>query len=388
MTEEALARALDMLVPHVVAEPDWDDVLGRATAPTPLRRNRRLWYALAAAAVLLALLVSPAFGLGHRLVDLFTGSPAPKPVKRELSFGTNTSDKKIAELMHQQVDSKVRLGEARGLMEVSTPVGALRIWGAPTSDGGLCTYMLLAGASHGWLACDTPSKQDDEMFIGAADARTAGGRTVRFVSGQAGERITSVELRLAGGSMLPVRMVRPFFFRALQPGQQSDALVGRDAAGNIVGKISVDMASPPPGVLPPRLPIGPSNQLVSLDTKIGRVTFSVAPGPDGDHCWIVHAPTGGLNACRPVSKAIELDYGPYYNRAQTHFVIFLSGFVRPDVRSLELLFEDGESAEIDLLVGDYFLQQLPERNWSKGHRPTLLVARDQDGNVLSRRRVE
>ena len=44
--------------------------------------------------------------------------------------------------------------------------------------------------------------------------------------------------------------------------------------------------------------------------------------------------------------------------------------------------------EIDLLVDDYFLQQLPERNWSKGHRPTLLVARDKDGNVLSRRRVE
>jgi hypothetical protein len=388
MTEEALARALDRLVPPLGAEPDWDDVLGRATAPIPPRRDRRLWYALAAAAVLLALLVSPAFGLGYRLVDLFTGSPAPTPVKRELSFGTNIGDKKIDELMHQEVDSVVLTGKARGLMEVSTPVGALRIWGAPTSDGGLCTYMLLAGASHGWLNCDTPSKQSRETFIGTADARTAGGRTVRFVSGQAGPGIASVELRIGDGSTLPVRMVRPFFFRVLQPGQQPDALVGRDAAGNSVGEISVDMASPPPGVLPPRLPTGPSHEILALQTKIGPATFSRAPGPDGDHCWIVHTPASDSISCRSVSKAIEFDYGPYYNRAQTHFVIFLGGFVRPDVRSLELLFEDGESAEIDLLVDDYFFQQLPDRNWSKGHRPTLLVARDKDGNVLSRRRVE
>jgi hypothetical protein len=386
--EDAVARALDRLVPQIGAQADWDDVLDRATAPIPLRRNRRLWYALAAAAVLLGLLVSPAFGLGQRLVDFFTGSPAPQPVKRELSFGTNISDKRIAELMHQQVESKVRLGEARGLMEASTPVGALRIWGAPTSDGGLCTYMLLAGASHGWLSCDTPSDRGDEMFIGAADARTADNRTVRFVSGQAGEGIASVEVRLSNGSTLPVRIVRPFFFRALQPGEHPAALIGRNAAGKLVGEISVDTAAPPAAVLPPRLPIGPTHELEAVETKIGPVTFSVAPGPDGDHCWIVHAPTGESISCRPVSKPIEFDYGPHYDQEQTNFVVFVSGFVRPDVRSLELRFEDGKPIQVELLADGYFFHQLAKRNWSRGHRPTLLVARDKDGNVLSRRRVE
>ena len=128
MTEPLLVQAFDRLVPAPVFDPDWDDVMERATAAIPLRRNRRLWYALAAAAVLLGLLVSPAFGLGERLVDLFTGSPAPKPVKRELSFGTNVSNSKVDELMHQKLNSVVLTGQAR-------PYGSLDPRGNPADLG-------------------------------------------------------------------------------------------------------------------------------------------------------------------------------------------------------------------------------------------------------------
>jgi hypothetical protein len=386
MTEEALARALDKLVPPLPFEPDWDDVVERATAAIPLRRNRRLWYALAAAAVLLGILVSPAFGLGHRLVDLFTGSPAPKPVKRELSFGTNVANSKVDELMRQEVNSVVLTGQARGLMEVSTPVGALRIWGAPTSDGGLCTYMLLEHASYGWLACSTPSDRSDDRFTGVADARTADNRTIRFVTGQAGDGITSVELRLDDGSTYPVRMVGSFFFRALEPGQEPVALTGRSASGEPLAQIPLSTA--PPELLPPRRPVAPGRELAAVDTKIGRVTFSVAPGPDDNRCWIVTSPELETSSCYPVLRPIEYDYGPHSDHAQTQFVVFLSGFVRPDVHSLELRFENGESVGIELLPGDYFFYQLPTRHWNRGHRPTVLVARDKDGHVLSRRRVE
>jgi len=388
MTEDALAFALDRLVPPVAAEPDWDDVLDRASAAIPLRRNRRVWYALAAAAVLLGILVSPAFGLGERIVDLFTGSPAPKPVKRELSFGTNVANSKVDELMRQRVHSVALTEKARGLVEASTSAGLLRIWGAPTSDGGLCTYMVIAGAPDGWLSCETPEEQSDEMFIGAPDHRTANNKTVRFVSGQVGDGIASVKVDLADGSTLPVRIVRPFFFRVLQPGEQPEDLIARNSTGDLVAKVSVHPDSfDPSQVLPPTYPVGPAHQLAVLETRIGTVTFEAAPGPDGKRCWILTAVASQGISCRPVARAIEFDYGPVSNAQQTKNVVFLVGFVSPRVGSLELQFEDGDSVDLDFLEDDYFLYVVPRSRYDTGHRPTLLVARDEDGNVLSRRRI-
>lgn len=385
MTEEPLARALDRLVPPLAFEPDWDDVMERATAAVPLRRNRRLWYALAATAVLLGLLVSPAFGLGEQLVDLFMGSPAPKPVKRELSFGTNVANSKVDELMRQQANSVVLTAQARGLFEVSTPAGVLRIWGAPTSDGGFCTYMRFVGAANGSLRCDTPNRNAGPLF-GGADELKRRGKTIVFVSGQAREEIASVELRLADGSTHPVRMVRPYFFRLLQPGEEPEALVGRNSSGSVAATIPAKHA-PPLGVLPPTRPVGPSHELFVVETTIGPITMAAAPGPNAKRCWTVKAESSELIACRAVPRGVQFDYGPFYNVEQTRSVVFLSGFVGAQVHRLELQFEDGDWVKLDLLE-DYFLYQIPRVHWSTGHRPTVLVARDKDGHVLGRRRVE
>jgi hypothetical protein len=387
MTEPRLAQAFDRLVPAPAYEPDWDDVIERATTAIPLRRNRRLWYALAAAAVLLGILVSPAFGLGERLVDLFTGSPVPKPVKRELSFGTNVSNSKVDELMRQEVSSVVLTAQARGLFEVSTAAGVLRIWGAPTSDGGFCTYMRFVGAANGSLRCDTPKHNAGPLF-GGADELKQRGKTIVYVSGQAREEIASIELGLADGSTQPVRMVRPYFFRVLQPGEEPEALVGRNSSGGVVATIPARFESFDPNlVLPPVSPVGPSHEVFVVETTIGSITMAAAPGPDGKRCWTVKAESSELIACRAVPRGFEFAYGPFYNVEQTRSVVFLSGFVGPQVHKLELEFEDGDSVALDLLE-DYFLYEVPRSHWSAGHRPTVLVARDRDGHVLSRRRVE
>jgi hypothetical protein len=385
VTDE-LNKMFDALVPPTTHEPDWDDVLERATAAVPLRQNRRLWYALAAAAVLLALLVSPAFGLGDRLVDFFTGSPAPKPVKRELSLGSNTeADRRIDELMHQEVeDSVVLTGQARGLFAVRTPAGILRIWGAPTSDGGLCTYLVL-GEAPGRLSCDTVDP-DQATLVGIADRATANGHTVRFVSAQALTEGASVQLRLADRSVVPVPSVGRFYFRLLQPGEDPVMLVGRDSVGNALTEVPLTLAAPPPGVPQPVLPVGPEHVLAELVTRIGRVTFSVAPGPDGKQCWTVAARAEQGISCRRISRAIEFDFGPYHDAQQTRQIVVLSGLVREDVSTLELQFEDGSSTPIELL-DRAFVRELPRRYWPTGHRPTVLVARDDDGTVLGRRRV-
>lgn len=386
MTEPVLAEAFDRLVPPLALEPEWDDVLERARAALPLRRNRRVWYALAAAAVLLGILVSAAFGLGERLVDLFTGSPAPKPVKHELSFGTNVSNSKVDELMRSRVNSKVLTGQARGLMEVATPAGLVRIWGAPTSDGGFCTYMVLADARHGWLECNTPDPKRGAM-IGSADARSAGGKTVRYVSGQAQEEIASVELRLADGSTRQVRMVRPFFFRALQHGEQPVVLLGRNRAGDVVERVPARLGFDPDLLEPPTYPVGPGHELYAFETEIGAITLTAAAGPDGKRCWTLAAESSELISCQAVPRGFEFGYGPFYNRKQTRTVVFLSGFVGPQVDTLELHFEDGDSVELERRES-YFAYQVPRSRWGRGHRPTVLVARDRNGNVLERSRVE
>ncbi len=380
---DPFAEALDRLIPAVASEPDWEDVLARADANVPIYPNRRAWYALAAAAIVLGILVSPAFGLGGRILDFFTGSPAPEPVKQELAFGSNVGDPEIDELMHQQVKSKVLVGQAHGLLAAQTPAGLLRIWGAPTGDGGLCTYMRVDGASSGWLSCDTLTS-DSGPFVGTAEERSEGGKTVRYVSGQARDEIASIELRLADGTMLPVRLVGSFFFRALLPGQEPAALVGRDSSGGVVSELPVALGGPG-GVLPPTYPVGPSHQVFVLATGIGRITMELAPGPDGMRCWIVTAEASQAISCRAV-RGVEFDFGPYYNPEQTRRVVLLSGLVGERVRSLRLEFEAGTSVAIPL-VQHSFVYELPKKHWQTGRRPTRLVARGSNGEIIVRRRV-
>jgi hypothetical protein len=378
-----LAEALDRLVPAVAVEPDWADVLARADARVPLHRNRRVWYVIAVAALVLGILVSPAFGLGDRILDFFTGSPAPEPVKQELAFGTNVGDPEIDRLMHQQVDSKVLVGQAHGLLAVQTPAGLLRIWGAPTSDGGLCTYMRVDGASSGWLSCETPA-HDSGPFIGSADERNEGGKTVRYVSGQARDEVASMELRLGDGSTLPVRMVGSFFFRALFPGQEPAALVGRDSSGEVVSELPATLGNLG-GVLPPTYPTGPSHQVFVLASDIGQITMELAPGPDRKRCWIVTAETSQLISCHRV-RDLEFDLGPYYNPEQTDRIVLVSGLVDKRVQSLRLEFEDGESVAIPI-VQRSFVYELPKNHWKTGHRPTRLVARGSGGEIIAHKRV-
>jgi hypothetical protein len=207
---------------------------------------------------------------------------------------------------------------------------------------------------------------------------------VRYVSGQISAEVDSVDLRLADGHTLPVQTASGFFLRALFPGQQPVALVARDASGHILVEIPVRFGQPT--ILPPTLPVGPARELVVLETRIGRVTLEAAPGPDGKRCWIVTAEGTQSSACRPVRRAVEFDFGPFYSLDQSERIVLLDGFVGPRVRSLELRFEDGTSTSVRL-VERHFLYELPRRNWTAGHRPTYLVAHDGEGRNVGRRRI-
>ena len=71
--------SLDRILPPTSGPADWDDVLRRSGA----RHSRRRWplVALAAAILVGGLLVTPAFGISDRLLDLIQGAPARPEVQ-------------------------------------------------------------------------------------------------------------------------------------------------------------------------------------------------------------------------------------------------------------------------------------------------------------------
>jgi hypothetical protein len=111
-----------------------------------------------------------------------------------------------------------------------------------------------------------------------------------------------------------------------------------------------------------------------------------AAGPDGKRCWIVTAKAGQGVACRDVPRGVEFEFGPYFNREQTRRIVLLSGFVGPQVNSLQLRFEDGNRVDVAMKRG-YFLYEIPRRNWKTGHRPTVLLAHTGAGTVIARKHV-
>ena len=80
--------SLDRILPAALGSPDWDDVMSRSGA----RQGRRRWplVALAAAILVAGLLVTPAFGIGGRLLDLIKGAPSGRLRWRVLLLGRPT----------------------------------------------------------------------------------------------------------------------------------------------------------------------------------------------------------------------------------------------------------------------------------------------------------
>jgi hypothetical protein len=136
------------LFPVPVVSHDWDDVLDRAghrAGRRPSRRRRRgLVVAIAMAMLVGGLLVTPALGIGTRLLDLVQGTPAPPEV--QTFFATSDAYMEVArdpdevgKALHDGlVHVPVIASEARLAFALDTPDGPIHIWTAPTKDGRQC----------------------------------------------------------------------------------------------------------------------------------------------------------------------------------------------------------------------------------------------------------
>jgi hypothetical protein len=137
---------------------DWLAVRRRARRP----RRRAALVAVAAAAA--ALLVTPAFGIGGRVLDLIQGEPAPPEVQASFAVGNESRERlrEHAAAAGQELGERfppVIPAEARGVAAVETSDGPIYLWVAPTEDGRQC-WLIQAGedpATHrpyGSGACD------------------------------------------------------------------------------------------------------------------------------------------------------------------------------------------------------------------------------------------
>lgn len=221
-----------------IDDSDWLDVRRRARS---MRRARNALALLAAAVVLAALLVTPALGIGGRLLDLLEGSPAPPEVQTYFATNDTLRERLFAEAeaaghrLHDRFSAVVP-GEARGVAAIDSADGPIYLWAAPTHDGRQC-WLIQAGGDpatgrpYGAGSCDGASPSGaivPDIFW------THERPSVRIVHVRVyDDAITRVDVETRTGDSLSLTVASGHALGTLPDGVGVAALVGRDADGAV-----------------------------------------------------------------------------------------------------------------------------------------------------------
>lgn len=132
--------------------------------------------------------------------------------------------------------------------------------------------------------------------------------------------------------------------------------------------------------------------VMALNTSMGRVFVWAAPTRGGGSCWMIEierlrradgAPNGpGSCQPTPLPAKIPLHYGVFGSRVGDRYLQLLEGQVSVGVASVELQYPDG-SSETVAVFERFFLTELRGES-----PPTVLVARDSEGNVVERKDLD
>jgi hypothetical protein len=167
-----LSSVVEDLVPTFADEHgDWERVVADASAETPTMTayaspldttststarherpdrwkerwlTRRRLVVIALTGLLSALLVTPALGIGGRVLDLVQGTPAPPEVQTFFATSDAYPDAardpdEVGKALHDRGPLPVIASEARLAFAIETPDGPVHIWTAPTKDGQHCS---------------------------------------------------------------------------------------------------------------------------------------------------------------------------------------------------------------------------------------------------------
>jgi len=407
MTEtiDQLIQARFERVANPIDDRDWSEVLVRAgTAKRTVRRPRapKRLALTAAAAVAAAVMTAVAFGLPQDVIDFFTSPPAPASVKNwfgALSVGAPRG-----------MDPHAIPGKARKIATAKFDVNHLHavhptvhtLYVAPKKGGGFC--YLWTQADGGCLPAEPPSGNaamramgplgvswfgEDDGYPLLVDGwvRTGATKTVeaRFADGTTATiPVTWVSAPVNAGFLVyPVPSAHRTRADALR------SVVALDASGKVLGRQSFPLTKPldesiaqtlPDGTkqfLPRRAQAAEARKVISFRATDGsEVYLWVMPRTGGGACYVFNQGSG----CLPPEFAKR---GPVFNAGGVggSSRILLFGQAKPQVATVELRFQNGESERLAPVDG-FVLTELTPAHYELGTRLVAAVALDRSGNVL------
>ena len=223
-----------------IDDSDWLAVRRQAGRP---RRRAALIAVVAAAA---ALVVTPAFGIGGRVLDLIQGEPAPPAV--QTSFATSDAGRRqlfafaaaAGQELHDRF-SPVVSGEARGVAAVETPDGPIYLWVAPTEDGRQC-WLIQAGEDpatgrpYGGGSCDGIDRTGAGAIRPEGPGWTDQRPNVRIMHVRIyDDAITRVDVEFEGADDLSLPVVSGHALGTIPDAPAHlQSVVGRDVDGEVI----------------------------------------------------------------------------------------------------------------------------------------------------------
>jgi hypothetical protein len=409
MTDAVLRDRLLATV-SALDDADWLEVRRRAGAIRARRRNRRLLAIAAVLAILTALVVNPALGIGERLLDYVEGDPAPEAIKRQLA--NNHPPLRIGHRVIERPKAPpADFVSARLAVALDSSVGPVYLWAAPKEDGGACMALEIValprlpnGNPNTSGGC-APGPSEELPIVAGGGGSQVGDKSLSYVHGQVRRDIVRLEVTLSDGSVVELRIVDGFFLAEL-PWVDSDTrgadcgpeftsplstrqqryprpdrcplkaveYRGFDTSGALVARSRVPKPPDPPK------PIEPFREAISIHLFSGRKAWiEYARAERGDLCWRVRWGSQYGGSCAPVHKgSLPSMMGSGVGKNQT---LLLLGPVGEEFARVELVWDDGTSERLRVEHG-FVLKQIDPY----GKRfPTKIVARDKTGRVVVER---
>jgi hypothetical protein len=231
----------ELPVPALMLERQREVLVAHVAGAERRRMRRRVALVVAVGVLLAALVAAPALGLTGKLGELFEGPPAPPEVQKYFA-DFERSDKRFSELAAKAGvewrgrDSRILPGEARGVIAIETVDGPIRLWAAPTEDGGQCWILQFDEPAGLSSSCDGPG---DPAALRPAGLWAASRPSVRIVHVRVYDAdIVNVDAHTEDGEVVRLPVVAGHALGTYEPGMGFPELVGRDADGDEVARFS------------------------------------------------------------------------------------------------------------------------------------------------------
>jgi hypothetical protein len=409
VTDAVLRDRLLATIP-ALDDGDWLDVRRRARAiEAPRRRRRRLLAIAAVLAILTALVVNPALGIGERLLEFVEGDPAPEGIRK--AFVTHQpSELRVGHrVFTRPKPAPPNLADAHLAVALESSVGPVYLW---VADGGACMLLeidaipdLPDGRPNAGGGCGSGPTPERPIDAGAGATRVD---DVYFnhIRGRVRSNIVRLEATLSDGRKVDLRLVDGFFLAELPASTLAEKVAGcepppepllgpttrdhiRDPAATPCFVTAVEYRGfdakrrlveryrvPTP---PRRRPIEPFQEAISIRLFSGREARIEYARAEGDQlCWRLHWGQQTSGSCGPVKRR-RLPVGLMFSGVGRKQTVILHGPVGSDIKRIDLVWDDGTSERLPSASGFVLKQINPYgERW-----PTKLVGRDEAGRVIA-----